>query len=69
MPSYRTVAISIGSRCMLKQNEFIVLGQGKKASRRGCILFAHKHPMSQAAPSQMLSHATSSIRLNHPIDA
>ena len=34
-------------RCILKQHEFIVLGKDKKASRRGCILFAHKHPMSQ----------------------
>jgi len=56
-------------RCSLKHHEFIVLGQGKKISCRGCIFFAHKHPMSQAAPCQMLSHATSSIRLNHRIDA
>ena len=32
-------------RCILKQHEFIVLEQGKMASRRGCILFAHKRPM------------------------
>ncbi|HWY05358.1 MAG TPA: hypothetical protein VNY24_00765 [Candidatus Acidoferrales bacterium] len=56
-------------RCILEEHEFIVLGQGKKASRRSFILFAHKHPMSQAAPGQMLSHATSGIRLNHRIDA
>jgi len=56
-------------RCILKEHEFIVLWQGKKAARRGCILFAHEHPMSQAAPGQMVSHAASGIRLNHCIDA
>jgi hypothetical protein len=56
-------------RCTHKQYEFIVLRQGKKTSRRGCIFFAHKHPMSQAAPCQMFSHTTSSIRLNHRINA
>jgi hypothetical protein len=54
--------------CTLKQHEFIVLGQGQKASRSGSIFFAHKQPVSQAAPCQMIPHATSSIRLNHHID-
>jgi len=55
--------------CVLKEHESIVLGQGKKGLRRGRIFFAYKHTMSQAAPRQMLSHATSGIRLNHRIDA
>ena len=40
--------------CILKDHKFIVLGQGKKTSRLGCVVFAHKQAMAQAAPCHLL---------------
>jgi hypothetical protein len=65
--SLRNINLGV-NHISLKQLEFIALRHAKDASRRRCILFAHKQPMPQAALCEMFTHAAGSIRQNHRLD-